>query len=65
VSGHSAFSGAAATILATFYGTDRVTFTIGSDVVPGASRQFASFSDAASETAVSRLYGASSFPLRD
>jgi len=43
--------------LAMFYGTDGVPFTIGSDVVPGMVRAFASFSAAANEAAVSRLYG--------
>ena len=57
VSGHSTFSGAAATVLAMFYGTDDVGFVIGSDGAPGVMRSFASFSDAAAEAAVSRLYG--------
>jgi len=57
VSGHSAFSGAAATVLARFFGTDRIAFTTGSDFVPGATRTFARFSEAAREAAASRLYG--------
>jgi hypothetical protein len=57
VSGHSAFSGAAATILARFYGTDRIAFTTGSDAVPGVLRTFEGFNDAAAEAAMSRLYG--------
>lgn len=57
VSGHSAFSGAAATVLAMFYGTDSIDFTIGSDALPGVDRSFDSFSAAASEAALSRLYG--------
>jgi hypothetical protein len=57
VSGHSTFSGAAATILAMYYGTDSIGFGTGSDSFPGVTRQFASFSAAASEAAVSRLYG--------
>ena len=57
VSGHSTFSGAAATILAMFFGTDNVRFTTGSDFLPGVTRTFASFSSAAEEAAVSRLYG--------
>ena len=35
VSGHASFGGALFTILADFYGTDHMTFTIGSDEVPG------------------------------
>jgi len=57
VSGHSTFSGAAATVLARFFGTDRVAFTTGSDFLPGVSRSFARFSAAADEAAASRLYG--------
>jgi hypothetical protein len=57
VSGHSTFSGAAASVLAMFYGTDDVSFVVGSDGVPGVMRSFASFSAAADEAAISRLYG--------
>ena len=57
VSGHSTFSGAASTVLALFYGTDAVPFTATSDFLPGVTRTFARFSDAAAEAALSRLYG--------
>ena len=57
VSGHSTFSAAAARVLALFYGTDQVAFTTGSDFLPGVTRSFTSFSDAASEAAISRVYG--------
>ena len=57
VSGHSTFSGAAATVLALFYGTDDLPFTIGSDFLPGVYRSFPTCLDAAEEAAVSRLYG--------
>ena len=57
VSGHSTFSGAGATVLAQFHGTDAIGFTAGSDVLPGVTRSFGSFSAAASEAALSRLYG--------
>lgn len=57
VSGHSTFSGAAATVLAMFYGTDDIAFTTGSDFLPGVLRSFNSFSAAALEAADSRLYG--------
>jgi hypothetical protein len=57
VSGHSTFSGAASAVLAMFYGTDHIAFTIGSDFLPGVTRSFTSFSSAAEEAAVSRLYG--------
>lgn len=57
VSGHSTFSAAAATILAMFYGSDEIAFATGSDFLPGITRQFPSFSAAAAEAAISRLYG--------
>ena len=57
VSGHSTFSGAAATVLALFYGTEDLPFTIGSDFLPGVYRSFSTCLDAAEEAAVSRLYG--------
>ena len=56
-SGHSTFSGAGATILALFYGTDNIPFTTGSDAMPGVTRSFTSFSDAATEAGMSRIYG--------
>jgi membrane-associated phospholipid phosphatase len=57
ISGHSTFSGAASTVLARFYGTDNIAFTAGSDFLPGVTRSFTSFSAAAGEAALSRLYG--------
>jgi hypothetical protein len=57
VSGHSTFSGAAATVLARFYGTDDLSFTTGSDFLPGVYRSFPTCLDAAEEAAMSRLYG--------
>jgi membrane-associated phospholipid phosphatase len=65
VSGHSAFSAAAATILARFVGTDHVPFTIGSDAVPGVTRSYSSFADAAHEIALSRIYGGIHFLSAD
>jgi len=57
VSGHSTFSGAASRVLAMFYGTDNIAFSTGSDFLPGVTRYFTTFSAAAGEAAVSRLYG--------
>ena len=57
VSGHSTFSGAAARILANFYGRDDISFTTGSDALPNVRRTFASFSAAANEAGISRVYG--------
>jgi PAP2 superfamily len=57
VSGHSTFSGAAATVLPLFCGTEDLPFTTGSDFLPGVYRSFSTCLDAAEEAAVSRLYG--------
>src|SRR5213596_795793 len=57
VSGHSTFSGAAATVLPLFYGTEDLPFTTGSDFLPGVYRSFSTCLDAAEEAAVSRIYG--------
>ncbi len=56
-SGHSTFSAAAATVLAKFYGTDRIRFTVGSDDLPGVQHTFGSFSEAAWASGISRIYG--------
>ena len=57
VSGHSTFSGAAATVIPLFYGTEDLPFTTGSDFLPGVYRSFSTCLEAADEAAVSRLYG--------
>jgi membrane-associated phospholipid phosphatase len=56
-SGHSAFSAASATVLAGFYGTDALPFSIGSDTLPGVYRSFDSVSACADEVGMSRIYG--------
>ena len=56
-SGHSTFSGAAAAVLATFFGSDEITFSTTSDAMPGFSRTFRSFSEAAAEAGMSRIFG--------
>jgi len=56
-SGHSTFSAAAAAVLAGFFGTDRVTFTSGSENPAAIPRTFTSFSQAAAEAGISRVYG--------
>jgi hypothetical protein len=55
-SGHSTFSGAASVILASIFG-DNTSFTIGSDDMPGYSRSYTSFSQAAEEAGESRVVG--------
>ena len=57
-SGHSTFSGAAARVLANFFGTDDISFTTSAEGAAGVPpRSFNSFSQAAQEAADSRLYG--------
>lgn len=56
ISGHSTFSGAAATVLAALFGDD-TSFSIGSDGLPLVTRSFDSFSEAAAEAGISRIYG--------
>jgi hypothetical protein len=65
VSGHSTFSAAAATVLARFFGTDHVFFTVGSDSVPGVTRSYTSFAHTAEEIALSRIYGGIHFLAAD
>ena len=56
-SGHSSFSGAAATVLATVLGTDKVRFQTTSDGLPGVTRRLTSLWAAAEEAGTSRVYG--------
>jgi hypothetical protein len=56
VSGHAGFGGALFTTQADFYGTDQMTFTIGSDEEPGTYETFNSFSAAAEQNGMSRIY---------
>ncbi len=56
-SGHSTFSAAAASVLAAFFGTDQMNFTVSAEGFVVADRSFTSFSQAANEAAMSRLYG--------
>ena len=56
ISGHSTFSGAGAQALALFFGTDEVSFTTTSEDIV-AVRSFTSFSQAAGEAGMSRIYG--------
>lgn len=56
VSGHSIFGGAAAEVLANFFGDD-TSFDIPSQDLPGVARSYGSFTQAAQENADSRLFG--------
>ena len=55
-SGHATVSPAAATILGTFFGNDS-EFTLESETVPGVVRSYKSFTDAADEAFMARIYG--------
>jgi membrane-associated phospholipid phosphatase len=52
---HSTISAAAADVLARFFG-DRQSFAVTSPALPGVTRSFTSFSSAAEEAGVSRIY---------
>jgi membrane-associated phospholipid phosphatase len=56
VSGHATFGGALFQSLADFYGTNNVQFSLTSDELPGVTRTYTSFSQAAQENAMSRIY---------
>lgn len=56
-SGHSTFSAAAAAVLADFFGRDDISFTLASETPDAADRSFTSFSEAAAESGLSRIYG--------
>jgi len=59
-SGHSAFSMAGAAVLAQFFGTDNISFSATSEspFLPlGYTRNFSSFTEAAEEAGMSRIYG--------
>ncbi len=61
VSGHSTFSGAAVAVLTKWFGARPFTFASAS--LPGVTRSFTSFQQAAEEAAVSRIYGGIHFPF--
>ena len=50
------FGAAVFTVLADFYGTDAMDFTLDSNQLPGVSRSYHSFSAAAAEVGMSRIY---------
>ncbi|HUL53989.1 MAG TPA: vanadium-dependent haloperoxidase [Opitutaceae bacterium] len=56
-SGHSTFSAAGARILALYFGTDDIEFSVTSDALPGAVRTFRKLSDAQKEAGMSRVWG--------
>jgi membrane-associated phospholipid phosphatase len=58
---HAVVSAAAAAVLATFFRSDRDSFAVTSEVLPGVERSFTSFSSAANEASVSRIYAGQHF----
>jgi hypothetical protein len=56
-SGHSTFSAAGARLLARFFGTDDIPFSVTSDGLPGAVHTFKKLSDACTEAGMSRVWG--------
>jgi hypothetical protein len=56
-SGHSTFSAAGARLLALFFGTDDIEFSLTSDGLPGAVRTYKKLSDAQKEAGMSRVWG--------
>ena len=55
-SGHSMEGGAAAAVLQSVFATDTVAFSATSTAAPGVTRTYASFSQAADDNALSRIY---------
>jgi membrane-associated phospholipid phosphatase len=58
---HAALSGAAATVLASFFGSDQFSFHVTSEVFAGVDRSFSTFSGAAQEASLSRIYAGQHF----
>ena len=56
VSGHATFGAAVCEVLKDFYHHDTMRFTLTSDELPGVTRSFRSFSEAAAENGISRIY---------
>lgn len=58
---HAAISGAAATVLASFFRSDQFSFDVTSEVFAGVERSFSTFSGAAQEATLSRIYAGQHF----
>lgn len=57
-SGHATFGAAHASVMRNYFGTDNISFTVGTDepIVSNVKRTFTSFSQAARENGLSRVY---------
>ncbi len=60
-SGYSAAGKAGADLFKMFFGTDEMSFTVGSYTMPGAERSYTKFSDLANDMGISRIYGGHNF----
>jgi PAP2 superfamily len=58
---HAVVSAAGADVLASFFHNDHDSFAVTSEVLPGVARSFTSFSAAAEEASVSRIYAGQHF----
>jgi membrane-associated phospholipid phosphatase len=58
---HAVISAAAATVLGSFFETDRFAFNVTSEVLQGVDRSFTSFSTAAEEATMSRIFAGQHF----
>src|SRR5262249_42005622 len=58
---HAAISNAGATLLGSFFGEDHFKMLVTSEVMPGVVRSFTSFSAAAGEATISRVYAGQHF----
>ena len=58
---HAVVSAAGADVLSTFFGSDSENFAVTSEVLPGVVRGFTSFSTAADEASLSRIYAGQHF----
>ena len=58
---HAVISAAAAKVLSSFFETDRLAFNVTSEVLQGVDRSFTSFSTAAEEATVSRIFAGQHF----
>jgi membrane-associated phospholipid phosphatase len=58
---HATVSSAAATVLASFFHGDAFAFSAQSTALPGVARSFTSFSAAANEASLSRIYAGQHF----
>jgi hypothetical protein len=59
---HSVLGAAAGTVLASFFGTDNISFDIPSQELPGVARSFNGFSEFVEENSISRFYGGVHLP---